>query len=201
MKIENLHKNMTQYEFVNRYWYIYELKELGKEIGIKNYFKLRKDELENIILHFIKTGKIKNEEIIKSKGKYLDKLSLKTIIENYTNNKQTKEFMIGESLKKYPELNIKSGAIYWINRWREEQVKKGIKITYEDLINEFVKINSGTNKLPRIPSTKYNNFIIDFLRNEKWEKRKDAIKEWFVLKELDIPKDYKSWKAYTNEKQ
>jgi hypothetical protein len=25
-------------------------------------------------------------------------------------------------------------------------------------------------------------------------------KEWFKLKELDIPKNYKLWKAYTNEK-
>ncbi|MDR1986976.1 MAG: hypothetical protein LBP88_08415 [Treponema sp.] len=41
-----------------------------------------------------------------------------------------------------------------------------------------------------------NNFIADYLKNEIGSKRKDAIDEWIRLKELNIPKDYKSWKLY-----
>jgi hypothetical protein len=131
-----------------------ELKVFGKEIGIKNCSKLRKDELEKIIIHFIRTGKIIEEETKKVNSKILDKLSPDTIIENYKNNKQTKEFILKEVLKKEPVLKIKSGAIYWLNRWREDKIKNDIKITYEDLINEFIKINSNEGNLSQIPSTK-----------------------------------------------
>jgi hypothetical protein len=196
MKKRKLYKNITQEEFINRYWYNNELKEFGKEIGIKNYSKLRKDELEKIIIHFIGTGKLKEIETKKSTSKTPDKLSLDTIIENYKYNKQTKEFIHIEMLKKEPELEIKSGAIYWLNRWRENKIKHGIKINYGDLINEFIKINSNKNKLPQIPSTKMNNFIMDYLKNEINSKRKDALNEWRKLKELNIPKNYKSWKLY-----
>jgi hypothetical protein len=41
-----------------------------------------------------------------------------------------------------------------------------------------------------------NNFIADYLKNEIGSKRKDAMDEWIKLKELNIPKDYKSWKLY-----
>jgi hypothetical protein len=131
-----------------------ELKEFGKEIGIKNYAKLRKDELEKIIVYFIKNGKIIEGETKRSTTKIPDKLLLDTIIENYKNNKQTKEYILKEAFKKEPVLKTKSGSIYWLNRWREDKIKNGIKITYEDLINEFIKINSNKEKLPQIPSTK-----------------------------------------------
>ncbi|MHB9291752.1 hypothetical protein Holit_00835 [Hollandina sp. SP2] len=196
MKTKRLYKNITMEEFLNGYWYSIELKKFGKEIGIKNYSKLRKDELEKIIIHFIENGKIIEEETKKSTIKMPDKLLPDTIIENYKNNKQTKEFILKEASKKEPELKIKSGAIYWLNRWREDKIKSGIKITYEDLINEFIKINSNERKLPQIPSTKMNNFITDYLKNKINSKRKDAMDEWNKLKELNIPKDYKSWKLY-----
>jgi hypothetical protein len=41
-----------------------------------------------------------------------------------------------------------------------------------------------------------NNFIMDYLKNEKGSKRENAMVEWKVLKELRIPKDYRSWKRY-----
>jgi hypothetical protein len=194
MKTKKLHKNITTEEFLNGYWYSVELKVFGKEIGIKNCSKLRKDELEKIIIHFIRTGKIIKKETKKVNGKILDKLSPDTIIENYKNNKQTKGFILKEVSKKEPGLKIKSGSIYWLNRWREDKIKDDIKITYEDLINEFIKINSSEGNLSQIPSTKMNNFISDYLKNEINSKRKDAMDEWIKLKELNIPKDYKSWK-------
>ncbi|MDR1179727.1 MAG: SAP domain-containing protein [Spirochaetales bacterium] len=190
-----MHKNITREEFTNGYWYSNELKEFGKEIGIKNYSKLRKDELEGIVIHFIKTGIIE-KETKRITGKTQDKLSLDTIIENYKNDRRTKEFILQAAFKKNPELKLKSGSIYWLNRWREDKIKSGIKITYEQLINEFIKLNFNKGKLPQIPSAKMNNFITDYLKNETDSKRKDAVNEWIKLKELNIPKDYKSWKLY-----
>jgi hypothetical protein len=199
MGTRKLHKNITQEEFINGYWYSLELKEFGKEIGVKNYSKLRKDELEKIIIHFIKTGKIIEKETIKSTVKINDKLSLDTIIKNYKNTRQTKEFILKETFKKKSDLKIKSGSIYWLNRWREDKINENIVITYEDLINEFIKLNLNKEKLPQIPSIKMNNFIMDYLKKEINSKRKEAINEWIKLKELNIPKDYKSWKLYVSK--
>jgi hypothetical protein len=200
MKAKKLHKNITHEDFINGYWYSVELKEFAKEIGIKNYLKLRKDELEKIIIHFILTGKTKENDSKKIIAKKSDKLSLDTIIQNYKNNKETKEFILKETFKIKPDLKIKSGSSYWLNRWREDKTKNGIKIKYIDLIREFIKINLVEGKLPQIPSTKMNNFIMDYLENEVNSKRKDAMDEWYKLKELDIPKDYKSWKKYMEKK-
>jgi hypothetical protein len=200
MKKQKLYIGITEEEFGNGYWYSDELKEFGKNIGVNNCSKLRKDELEKIIIHFINTGEVLQKETKKSTVNIPDKLSLDTIIENYKNNKQTKNFILEETFKKSPELKIKSGSIYWLNRWREENIENGIKINYEDLINEFIQLNLTKGKLPQIPSTKMNNFIMDYLKNEIGSKRKDAIDEWTKLKELNIPKDYNSWKEYMNKK-
>jgi hypothetical protein len=53
---------------------------------------------------------------------------------------------------------------------------------------------SNIDRLPQIPSAKFNNFITDYLKNEKGKTRIDAIKAWGKLKEMNIPKDYNSWK-------
>ena len=50
--------NLTQFD--NGYWYAAELKEFAETIGIPSANKLRKDELETAIKHFLKTGKIKS---------------------------------------------------------------------------------------------------------------------------------------------
>ena len=43
-----------------------------------------------------------------------------------------------------------------------------------------------------------NNFITDYLKNENGSNKNNALSEWKILKELDIPKDYKSWKEFKN---
>jgi len=47
-KHAKLTKNITEAEFDRSYWYVNEVKALGKEIGIINSSKLRKDELEQL---------------------------------------------------------------------------------------------------------------------------------------------------------
>ncbi len=191
MKIIKL--NETQ--FLNNYYYASELKKLAKDIGIQNIMKLRKDELEKIILKYIKTGKINNstKNQLTHKNKIEDTLNLNSYIKNYKNNKKTWIFINHEVRKLEPNFKEKSGAKYWLNRWREKQIEKGNQITYRDLVKEYLRL-TNISKLPKIPSAKFNNFITDFLKNEKGKTRTDAIKEWEKLKKMNSPKNYISWK-------
>ena len=200
-----LTKEITETEFNNGYWYADEIKALAKEIGIPDSNKLRKDELEDLIKFFLRTGKTKcsnRKNIHKSGIKDIEKGLKKSLqIKNYTSNKETKKYIISESLKLAPDLKIKSGAWYRLNRWRDEQISNNIKITYGDLIKHFIKLNQGDVKFQRISVGRYINFISDYLASEKDATREQAILEWKKLKELDIPKDYKSWKKYKDQEK
>src|SRR4030095_10913729 len=50
---------MTETEFDNGYWYALEVKTFAGEIGIPSASKLRKDELEQLIKLFLRTGEVK----------------------------------------------------------------------------------------------------------------------------------------------
>lgn len=196
--------NITQEEFNNGYWYADEIKTFAKQIGIANSSKLRKDELEPLIKFYLRTGKVKNsnrKNIVTTGIKDSD-IGLTTAlpINNYTNNEQTKNFIITEAQKIIPQLTIKSGVWYRINRWRDELITEGKKITYGDLIHQFVILNQTDGKFKKVAVTRYINFLSDYLANEKGATRKQAIKEWNKLKKLDIPKDYKLWKQYNPNK-
>ncbi|MCB0413202.1 MAG: hypothetical protein KDD50_02640 [Bdellovibrionales bacterium] len=191
-------------EFESSYWYAAELKKFAKEIGVASNSKLRKDELEIMIKSFLKNGKIKDiKPKPTSKTKVKDVqigLSMGLPIVNYISNKETKDFILSDALKIDPNLPEKSGCKYWLNRWREEQISIGTKITYGDLVRQFVKLRNTKGKFPQIPSTKFNNFVSDYL-SAKEGTRKQAIKEWEKLKRLDITKTYLSWKKYHSKKR
>lgn len=195
---------MTLSEFDNGYWYSKELKEFANRIGISHSNKLRKDELEQSIRHFLQTGeKITPRKISSPKSQLRDidrGLSLELVVTHYASNKTTKMFIQQEALKISPRMPNKSGARYWLNRWREEQLEKGKKITYADLVKQFVKLNTTQGKLPRIPSTKFNNFIADFLESNNKATRTDAVVAWEELKRLNLPKTFKAWEKYQKAK-
>lgn len=193
-----LTKDITETEFDNGYWYADDIKTFAKEIGIPNSSKLRKDELEKLITEFIRTGKVsasnrKNITPIGIKDHELG-LTLTLTINNYTNNKETKQFIEKEALKINPNIKKISGAGYRLNRWREEQINNGKKITYGDLVGQYLKLNETEEPFQKIPHGRYINFLADYLAKEKDATRDKAIKAWKQLKKLDIPKDYKSWK-------
>ena len=92
-----------------------------------------------------------------------------------------------------PDFKQKSGARYRLNRWREKQIQKGLKITYRDLVKAYVTLCRTEGSFKKIPSGRYINFLSDFLKNEKNSTRAQAIQAWKELKKMDVPKDYKSW--------
>jgi hypothetical protein len=85
-----LSKTMTQEQFDTGYWYAIEIKAFAKDIGIPLTSSLRKDELEILIKHFLRTGRIKpsGRKNLSSKGtRDVEKgLKLKLRVENYTND-------------------------------------------------------------------------------------------------------------------
>lgn len=192
-----LSTSMTLAQFDNGYWYATELKKFADTIGIPSASKLRKDELEEAVKLFLRTGKIKSSSKrhfsasgIKDVERGL-RLDLPVVV--YTNDKETKDFLEREAQKLAPGLKRKSGARYRLNRWREEQLSKGVKLTYAGLVKEYVRLNQTSERFAHIPHGRYINFMSDFLAAEKGATREQAITAWKKLKTLDVPKNYRSW--------
>ena len=200
-----LSTSMTQAQFDNGYWYATELKEFAKTIGIPSASRLRKDELEKAIKVFLKAGKIESptkRSLSTSGAKDVEQgLSLTLPVALYTNDKETKDFLEREAQKLIPGLKRKSGVRYRFNRWREEQLVNGVKLSYGDLVNEYVRLNLTKEPFAQIPIDCYINFMSDFLAAERGATRQQALRAWKKLKKLDVPKNYRSWVRLNLSKQ
>ena len=187
---------MTLQNFANGYWYLDELKDFGAQIGIPEAKKLRKDELERAITSFLRTGKprLPTKRALRKAGvkDHERGLSLNLRIEHYTSNRETKDFIIREARKVAPEVREKSGVWYRLNSWREEQLTSGSRLTYGDLVQQYILLNK-VERFDRIPQVRYINFVAELLAAEKGGTRADAIAAWSELKSMDIPKNYASW--------
>ncbi len=192
-----LSASMTLSEFENGYWYATQLKEFGEEIRIPSANKLRKDELEKAIRTFLVTGRARNptrRNLSMAGIKDVERgLRLELDVVRFTNDEETKSFLEREAQKCVPGLKRKSGVRYRFNRWREEQLTSGVKLTYRDLVEEYVRLNQTTQPFAQIPIDCYINFMSDFLAAEKDATREQAIKAWKKLKSLDVPKNYRAW--------
>jgi len=195
---------MTLTAFDNGYWYAIELKKFAETIGFRSAGKLRKDELEKAIRLFLKTGEIENptkRNLSMSGIKDIQRgLRLELPVVYYTNDKETKDFLEREAQKLAPGLKRKSGVRYRLNRWREERLIKGVKLTYGGLVKEYVRLNKTKKPFAQIPHGRYINFMSDFLAAEKGATREQAMKAWRKLKTLDIPKNYRSWVESQSQK-
>ena len=196
--VARLSKNMTVTEFQNGYWYATEIKDFSQKIGIPHANKLRKDELQKAIRRFLETGKVSlptKRSLVKAGMKDVDRgLRLDLPIVHYTSNRETKDFLAREAQKIAPGLKRKSGTRYRLNRWREEQLTAGKRITYGDLVRQYVKLNQTEQPFARIPYDCYVNFLSDFSKAEKNTTRVKALAAWKQLKRMNVPKNYRAWK-------
>ena len=187
---------MTPREFENGYWYVDDLRVFAGQVGIPEAKRLRKDGIEQAIVAFLRTGTVNlptKRALRKTGTKDIERgLTLNLRIEHYTSNRETKQFIIREGRKMAPEVREKSGVWYRLNRWREAQITNGNRLTYGDLVRQYVALNS-MERFDKIPHGRYINFVADFLAAEKNRTRSDAIAAWAELKKMDIPKDYASW--------
>ena len=191
-----LSATMTLREFENGYWYRSQLKDFAERIGIPAAAKLRKDELEKAVVVFLRTGNaaLPTKRSLRRTGlKDIERgLHLKLRIENYTSNRETKDFISEQGRRMAPAVRKKSGVWYRLNRWREEQITSGARPTYGDLVRQYIALNK-MERFERIPIRCYNYFVADFLAADKKATRAAIIAAWNELKMLDVPKDYASW--------
>src|SRR5207248_3982651 len=120
-----LSPTMMVRDFENGYWYLDQLKNFGERIGIPAAKKLRKDELEKAIVAFLRTGNaaLPTKRSLRKTGVKDVKrgLNLKLRIENYTSNRETKDFIVEQARIMAPDVREKSGVCYRMNRLREEK--------------------------------------------------------------------------------
>ena len=188
---------MTEREFDNGYWFAVDLKKFAEKIGVPSASRLRKDELEQAVKHFLRTGEAKSfaGRALKKVGpRDLDLgLRLDLPVLHYTSNRQTKDFIQQEAAKLQPGFKRKSGTRYLLNRWREEQLRQGRRITYGDLVRHAIELNNTKDGPLRVEHGRYINFISDFMKANKQAPMSEAIATWNVLKKLDAPKTYQGW--------
>lgn len=192
-----LSPSMTVKQFDNGYWYATELKAFAKSIGIPSTSTRRKDELEKAIIRYLETGKIsKPTRRSPSAADIRDvecglRLDLPVVV--YTNDRETKDFLEREGRKLAPGMKRKSGARYRLNRWREDQRARGVKLTYAGLVEEYARLNQTEGRFAQAPTGRYINFISDYVAAEPGASRAEILRAWKKLKRLDAPKNYRAW--------
>jgi hypothetical protein len=198
--VQKLSRSMSVEQFRNGYWYALELKRFARDLGIVATSRLRKDELELAIEHFLRTGTVprppKRDLSALPKERDVHRgLRLDLPIVAYTNDRETKAFLEREARKLNPSHKRRSGARYRLNRWREGQITKGVRITYRDLVDQYVRLCQSPTPFARVPQVRYINFLADFLEDRPGASREEAIAAWGVIKTLDMPKTYEAWRA------
>src|SRR5689334_6556718 len=85
-----LSKQMTLRQFDHGYWYATEIKRFAQSLGLPSAQKLRKDELEKAIRHFLAHGKVRmptKRDLSRSGAKDVDRgLRLDLPVVLYTND-------------------------------------------------------------------------------------------------------------------
>jgi SAP domain-containing protein len=197
LRASRLTTGMTLRQFDHGYWYATEIKKFARSLGVPAAHKLRKDELEKIIRHFLTHGRITSlpkRDLSRSGIKDVDRgLRLDRRVVLYTNDRETKAFLEREARKMEPTFRRRSGARYRLNRWREAQLLRGVRITYRDLVKEYVRLNRAETTFRRGPSGRYINFISDFVAGNPAAGMAAAIRAWKTVKRMDSPKDYRGF--------
>ena len=80
---------MTIKESENKYWYMSELKALAKSLEIPFNSKIRKDQLERMIIQFLETRTVNKKHGSRSKSRNIDILNNSSYVENFSNKKET----------------------------------------------------------------------------------------------------------------
>ena len=188
---------MTLRAFDNGYWYAAELREFAIKLRIPFASKLRKDQLETAIkdLLFADGAKVKSISVTPKQGQRdVDRgLHLDLPVLNYTSNLETKLFIESEAAKIQPGFKRASGTRYLLNRWREEQLAVGRKITYRDLVLHAIALNESKSGPLRIEHGRYMNFISDYMADNHGAAHDDAVRAWHEVKAMDAPKTYAAW--------
>ena len=148
-----LSRTMTVDQFDHGYWYATEIRAFAKSLGVHRLSGLRKDELEDLIRSFLRTGELGPVPVRATprRGTRDSDLGItrRRRIVNYTNDQATKDFLEQQRALLSPEQRQKSGARYRLNRWREERILAGEPITYGDLAKKYVELSDVEGAFPQ----------------------------------------------------
>jgi hypothetical protein len=188
---------MTVREFDNGYWYAEELRAFAVTLRIPSANKLRKDQLEAAIkgLLFAEGANGASISVTPKPGaRDVDRgLRLDLPVVHYTSNRETKSFIEREAAKIQPGFQRASGTRYLLNRWREEQIAAGRRITYRDLVLQAIALNESKRGPLRMEHGRYVNFISDYMAAHKGASHDAAVRAWHEVKGMDAPKSYAAW--------
>jgi hypothetical protein len=188
---------MSEAQFDNGYWYATELQQFAAKVGIPSARKLRKDELEKALKHFLRTGKSSNlvaRKLSKPGARDVDKgLSMDLPVIHYTSNRETKAFITREAARLEPGFKRATGTRYLLNRWREAQIARGRRITYGDLVRQAIRFNKTKRGPLRMAHGRYINFISDFMAANSASSHAAAVRAWHEIRAMDAPKTYEAW--------
>ena len=70
---------------------------------------------------------------------------------------------------------------------------RGRRITYRDLVKEYVRLNRPETTYERIQSGRYINFLSDFLTANPGAGMAAAVRAWRTVKKMDLPKNYRAF--------
>ena len=188
---------MTLREFDHGYWYAAELRAFAVKMEIPFANKLRKDQLEAAIKRVLCGDRPKADAIpvrTKQGPRDVDKgLRIDLPVVHYTSNKETKSFIEREAAKIQPGFQRAPGTRYLLNRWREEQIAAGRRITYRDLVLQAIALNESKRGPLRVEHGRYMNFISDYMADNDGAAHSDAVRAWHEVKAMDAPKTYTAW--------
>ena len=190
MKDTKFSKKLTVEEFDGFYYYAKELRTYATLLGF-GQVNVRKDILETQVREYLGGGTLPKAIRKKKKGKKDSEtgaLRLNRKVKNFTFDRKTRGWL-ERKLKSRGCATKKSGECYWLARYLENETD----ITYGDVVAKLEEMRNQEGRLPRIPSTKMNNFITDFTTANPGVKRAEVMKAWEALKKMKIPKTYDAY--------
>jgi hypothetical protein len=203
--VSKLSKTMTLRQFDHGYWYATEIKRFAQSLGVPGAGKLRKDELEKAIRHFLAHGKVTSptkRELSRSGVKDVDLgLRLDRRVVLYTNDRETKTFLDREARKLDPAYKRRGGSRYRFNRWREAQLTRGIRLTYRDLVKEWVRLNRPDTRYRRVEIGRYINFLSDFMAAHPGATMAAAIRAWKAVNRMNSLKNFRAFDEASRNRQ
>lgn len=189
-----LTRDITLEQFDHGYWYATELQAFAARLGLG---RGRKDQVEKAVREFLRTGRKVAAKPSAVRGEP-DRVALEAVVRVYKNSPETKAFLEREARRLDPRYKRRSGARYRLNRWRDAALEAGKRITYRDLVREYVRLSLAPEPFAKVPVGRYINFLAEFLKREPGATHAAARKAWHRLKALDVPKTYAGWREAVN---
>jgi hypothetical protein len=176
-----LDRNLNAEEFKQYYFLKEDLKDFCRSEGLK--VGGSKQDLENRIIHYLKTGEKLKEPLIKEvSNTSQSKITLDSKLgENFRCSEDKREFFenkIGKSFK----FKVK------FQKWLKSNPDK----TYRDAIESYHEIQNSNEKTKIDKQFQYNQYIRDFFEENDDKSLEEAIKCWKYKKSLKGHNRYES---------